>query len=284
MLKSVAMARRRDRDEPPDVLSAEELKQLRHRIAHLSPDGVRQFYERAFEECRLIYTRVPSPRKMHTGAGLEAAVEVAKLESGARLRLHGAHEGAHDLAVDLGRDRVHVDVLAGEKFAGVFHAVDSGRLDLDVFESGLLKFVAVLGVFEGAGNAAYPEQDAAANLGGDLAARYHVGDGEPPAGLQDAERFAQNAVFVGRKIDYAIRDDHVDAVVGERDVLDFAFQKFDVFDSGFALVFVRERQHLVGHVEAVGLAGGADSLRGEQHVDASAGAEIENDFAGVQPG
>ena len=105
------------------------------------------------QECRLIYTRVPSPRKMHTGAGLEAAVEVAKLESGARLRLHGAHEGAHDLAVDLGRDRVHVDVLAGEKFAGVFHAVDSGRLDLDVFESGLLKFVAVLGVFEGAGNA-----------------------------------------------------------------------------------------------------------------------------------
>jgi len=59
------MARRRDRDEPVDVLSAEELK-MRHRLAHLSPDGVRQFYERAFEECRLVYTRVPSPRKMQT--------------------------------------------------------------------------------------------------------------------------------------------------------------------------------------------------------------------------
>jgi hypothetical protein len=60
------MARRRDGDFPPDTLSAEEVKELRQRLAHLSPDGVRQFYERAFEECRLIYTRVPSPRKMQT--------------------------------------------------------------------------------------------------------------------------------------------------------------------------------------------------------------------------
>jgi len=66
VLGSVAMARRRDRDEPPDVLSAEEIKQFRHRIAHLSPEGVRQLYDRAFEDCRLVYTRVPSPRKMQT--------------------------------------------------------------------------------------------------------------------------------------------------------------------------------------------------------------------------
>jgi hypothetical protein len=66
VLGSVAMARRRDRDEPPDVLSAEEIKQLRHRIAHLSPEGVRQLYSRAFEDCRLVYTRIPSPRKMQT--------------------------------------------------------------------------------------------------------------------------------------------------------------------------------------------------------------------------
>jgi hypothetical protein len=52
MLVSVAMARRRDRDEPPDVLSAEEIKELRHRIAHLSPEGVRRLYDRAFEDCR----------------------------------------------------------------------------------------------------------------------------------------------------------------------------------------------------------------------------------------
>jgi hypothetical protein len=35
MVAFLAMARRRDRDEAPDVLSAEEIKELRHRIAHL---------------------------------------------------------------------------------------------------------------------------------------------------------------------------------------------------------------------------------------------------------
>src|ERR1017187_845043 len=42
------------------------LKQLRHNLAHLSLDGVRQFYERAFEDCRLIYNRLPSPRRIQT--------------------------------------------------------------------------------------------------------------------------------------------------------------------------------------------------------------------------
>ena len=60
------MARRHDRDEPPDVLSVDEIRQLRHNLAHLSPDGVRQFYERTLEECRLVYSRIPSPRKMQT--------------------------------------------------------------------------------------------------------------------------------------------------------------------------------------------------------------------------
>jgi hypothetical protein len=59
------MARRPDR-EKPDVLNEEDLKQLRQSLAHLSPDGVRQFYERAFEDCRLIYHRLPSPRKIQT--------------------------------------------------------------------------------------------------------------------------------------------------------------------------------------------------------------------------
>jgi len=65
MLVSLAMARRPD-SEKPDVLNEEELKQLRYNLAYLSPGGVREFYERAFEDCRLIYNRLPSPRKMQT--------------------------------------------------------------------------------------------------------------------------------------------------------------------------------------------------------------------------
>jgi len=59
------MARRPEREQS-DALSAEELKQLRHDLAHLSPQGVQDFYQRAFEDCRLTYNRLPSPRKMQT--------------------------------------------------------------------------------------------------------------------------------------------------------------------------------------------------------------------------
>ena len=43
-------------------------------------------------------------------------------------------------------------------------------------------------------------------------------------------------------------------------------------------------EHLVGHVEPVGDAGGADAAGGEQHVDAAAGAEVEHGLALVQVG
>jgi hypothetical protein len=59
------MARRPGR-EKPDVLNEAERKQLRHNVAHLSLDGVRHFYERAFEDCRLVYDRLPSPRRIQT--------------------------------------------------------------------------------------------------------------------------------------------------------------------------------------------------------------------------
>ena len=51
---------------------------------------------------------------------------------------------------------------------------------------------------------------------------------------------------------------------------DLAFEEFDVFDAGLALVFAGEGEHLVGHVEAVGFAGGADAAGGEEDVDAAA--------------
>jgi hypothetical protein len=59
------MARRPQRDQP-DVLNKEDLKQIRRNLALLSPSAVRDFYQRAFEDCRLIYDRLPSPRKIQT--------------------------------------------------------------------------------------------------------------------------------------------------------------------------------------------------------------------------
>ncbi len=59
------MARRPERG-PSDALSEQDLKQLRENLSRLSPQGVRDFYDRAHEDCRLIYTRIPSPRKIQT--------------------------------------------------------------------------------------------------------------------------------------------------------------------------------------------------------------------------
>jgi len=49
-----------------DVLCEEDLKRMRHYLAHLSIEGVRDFYTRAYEDCRLVYNRLPSPRQMQT--------------------------------------------------------------------------------------------------------------------------------------------------------------------------------------------------------------------------
>ncbi len=77
-------------------------------------------------------------------------------------------------------------------------------------------------LLERAREAADPELDAPADLGGHLATHDDVGDGEPPARLEDPERLAQDRVLVGGEVDDAVRDDHVDARVGERDRLDLA--------------------------------------------------------------
>ena len=56
-------------------------------------------------------------------------------------------------------------------------------------------------------------------------------------------------------------------------------------DAGLPLVLARQRQHLVGHVEPVGLAGRPDAPGRQQHVDAAARAEVEHRLArpGARP-
>ena len=57
------MARRPDPREV-EMLTKENLAELRYNLAHLSLDAVRRFYERAHEDCRLIYDRLPSPKQI----------------------------------------------------------------------------------------------------------------------------------------------------------------------------------------------------------------------------
>ena len=67
-------------------------------------------------------------------------------------------------------------------------------------------------------------------------------------------------------------------------MLDFPLEELDVGRARLALVIARQRQHVVGHVEAVGLAGRADAARRQQNVDAPARAEVEHRLALFQFG
>jgi hypothetical protein len=57
------MARRPDRGKV-EILSEEQLNELRHNLARLSVSAVRDFYERAYNDCRLVYSRLPTPRQI----------------------------------------------------------------------------------------------------------------------------------------------------------------------------------------------------------------------------
>ncbi len=47
--------------ENAEILSEKDLKELRYNLAHLSATAVRDFYEHAYQDCRLVYNLV-SPR------------------------------------------------------------------------------------------------------------------------------------------------------------------------------------------------------------------------------
>ena len=194
-------------------------------------------------------------------------------------RLSGAHERAHEFALDERRDRVHVDALAGEELARVVDLVDARRLDADRLKSGGGELDVVVVFIERARDAARPRAERRGESLRDCSAGDDVGHSEAPARLQDPKRLAQDAILVGREIDDAVRDDHVDRIVGQRDMFDFALEELDVGRAGLALVIARERQHVVGHVEAVRLARRADPARRQQHIDAAARTKIENGLA-----
>jgi hypothetical protein len=59
------MAGRPDRGKE-EILTEEQLKQLRHNLAHLSEQHVQDFYERAHQDCRMVNGRVPSPQDIQT--------------------------------------------------------------------------------------------------------------------------------------------------------------------------------------------------------------------------
>ena len=112
-------------------------------------------------------------------------------------------------------------------------------------------------LLERACDAADPQFHAVANRRRHVAPDHHVGHREPPARLEHAKRLGEDLALVDRQIDDAVRDDHVHGAVRQRNVLDGPLEKFDVGGTCLRPVRLGQGQHLIGHVEPIGLAGRA---------------------------
>ena len=76
-----SLAMRPDKREG-EMSGEENLKELRHNLEHLSLPAVRDFYEQAYRNCRLVYNHLPSPRQMQTLVQVwKQIVEVALMRS-----------------------------------------------------------------------------------------------------------------------------------------------------------------------------------------------------------
>src|SRR5262245_48781242 len=80
----------------------------------------------------------PIPQR-HSAAACERAAAFVR-----RARLHGADEGAHEFALHLRCERIHIDALSRQEFARVFDVVDPRRLDRDRIKASCPQLASVL--------------------------------------------------------------------------------------------------------------------------------------------
>ena len=114
--------------------------------------------------------------------------------------------------------------------------------------------------------------------------RHDVADPDPSARPEHAPHLLEHLGLVGGQVDHAVRDDHVDARVGQRDVLDVALEELDVLGARVGGVAPGEVEHLVGHVEAVRVPGRPHAPGRQQHVDPPARTQVEHGLALAQLG
>src|SRR5262249_48261690 len=111
--------------------------------------------------------------------------------------------------------------------------------DVDVFEAGRLKHALKLGDLRSAGHASRVGSPVSFDVVRKRSGRDHVYNGEPSTWFQHAERFVKNALFLGREIDYAIGNDHIDTIVSYRQRFDFTQPELNVCKSVLLRVFAR---------------------------------------------
>ena len=60
--------------------------------------------------------------------------------------------------------------------------------------------------------------------------------------------FPEYGVLIHGQIDDTVGNDHIHAIVRQRDFLDVAFKKLDIGDAQFGFIGVGGSQHFIGHV------------------------------------
>ena len=151
-------------------------------------------------------------------------------------------------------------------------------------EPGVGQAILVLAPGQGAGDAADPGAPLGTVGGREVVLGDHIGDADAAARLEHAEGLGEHGWLVGGEVDHAVRDDHVDRVGGQGDGLDLALEELDVGGAGLGGVGAGQGQHLLGHVQPVGLAGGADPPGAQEHVDPAARAQVQDGLALVELG
>src|SRR5581483_924753 len=153
------------------------------------------------------------------------------------------------------------------------------ELDGDTVEAGGFESGDVFGTRERPGDAPDVAAALGALLGREVVVGHHVAHTDAASRLQDAGDLGEDRGLVRREVDHAVGDDDVDGARRERDLLDHAAEEMDVTYARLTCVLLRQREHLVGHVEPVHRPGRTDALRGENDVDPAAGAEVEDRLA-----
>ncbi len=85
----------------------------------------------------LFFTGKGGVGKTSLGCVIWVDVQGFKVRPISLTRSDRAYERAHELALDLRRDGINVNVLADEEIAGVLDAIDARRLHLDGTKAGL---------------------------------------------------------------------------------------------------------------------------------------------------
>src|SRR5208282_1125845 len=137
-------------------------------------------------------------------------------------RLASSNECAHEHAIDLWCEFVGIEPGLREPFTTLRRGIDPGWLDFDRLKAGCREFCAIVRLLQCTRDASRPQFDMASDFAGNFTARDHIENRQAASGLEYSKRFAQNAILVAREIYHAIRNDHVDGIVGQRNVLDLA--------------------------------------------------------------